>query len=202
MTTLLDNVSRETLDQLRALESIALKWTKKINLVSRESSKMMWERHILDSIQVYRVAPSHIWHWADLGSGGGFPGLVVAVIAQASKMPPQITLVESDERKCAFLGAALRETGAVATVINERIEAVPALNADVISARALADLPTLMMYAEQHLAPEGTAIFPKGAHWESELESAKLRWKFDCSVTKSELKDDAAILSIKGVSRV
>jgi 16S rRNA (guanine527-N7)-methyltransferase len=202
VTTLLDDVSRETLDQLRALEDIAQKWTTKINLVSRESAKGLWERHILDSVQIYRAAPTKALHWADLGSGGGFPGLVVAIFAQASDSPRQITLVESDERKCAFLRAALRETGAVATIINERIEAVPPLNADVLSARALAELSTLMLYAERHLSSTGTAIFPKGAQWKSEVEAVKSEWKFDCSVIKSELKADAAILSIKGVSRV
>jgi len=202
VTTLLDDVSRETLDQLRALEDIAQKWTTKINLVSRESAKSLWERHILDSVQIYRAAPAQVGHWADLGSGGGFPGLVVAIFAQASDSPLQVTLVESDERKCAFLRAALRETGAVATIINERIEAVPPLNADVLSARALAELSTLMLYAERHLASNGTAIFPKGAQWKNEVEAVKSEWKFDCSVIKSELKADAAILSIKGVSRV
>ncbi|WP_138935822.1 16S rRNA (guanine(527)-N(7))-methyltransferase RsmG [Roseovarius arcticus] len=199
---MLDNVSRETLDRLRALENITLKWTKKINLISRESAEMLWERHILDSIQVYRIAPSQIDHWADLGSGGGYPGLVVAILAHATNAPPRITLVESDERKCAFLRAALREVGVVATVINDRIEAVPPLTADILSARALADLPTLLAYAEQHLAANGTAIFPKGAQWENELNTARTEWKFDCTATKSELKADAAILSIKGVSRV
>jgi 16S rRNA (guanine527-N7)-methyltransferase len=201
MTVSLGDVSRETIDKLRSYERITQKWTKKINLVSRESSKFLWERHILDSVQIYRAAPGNIQHWVDLGSGGGFPGLVVAILAQASEAATQITLVESDERKCAFLHAALRETGAAATVLNERIELLAPLDADVLSARALADLSTLMGYAERHLAQDGTALFPKGSQWRNEIESAKSEWNFDYSAGKSYLEPDAAILSIKGVAR-
>ena len=202
MSDLLQGVSRETSEKLRVLENLTRKWTQKINLVSRESSEMLWERHILDSVQVFTIAPPNIKNWVDLGSGGGFPGLVVAILAHATKAPPQVTLVESDERKCAFLRTALRETGVVADVINKRIEEVPPLNADILSARALAGLPILLEYAERHLAVGGTAIFPKGAQWEKELNLARTEWKFDWTATRSELKPDAAILSIKGVSRV
>ncbi|MFX0545456.1 16S rRNA (guanine(527)-N(7))-methyltransferase RsmG [Roseovarius sp. S1116L3] len=202
MTSEIADVSRETIERLRVFERLALKWTAKINLVSRESAENLWERHILDSVQAYNAAPNDWRHWLDLGSGGGFPGIVVAILADQRADLPKVTMVESDARKCAFLRAALRETGARAEVLTQRIEDVVPQNADVVSARALADLKILLGHAERHLHPDGTAIFAKGARWRREVEAARSQWKFDFEAVKSNLAADAVILKIKGVSRV
>lgn len=194
------DVSRETHERLRAFEAIAEKWTARINLVSKRSANDIWRRHIRDSIQIYRAGPENFKHWADLGSGGGFPGVVVAIMAHGSS--GRVTMVESDSRKCAFLRAALRATGVQADVLNDRIEVTEALQADIVSARALADLGALLRHAEQHLAPGGTAIFPKGASWRQEVEKARWQWNFDIEAVKSSLAPEAAILRISGVSRV
>ncbi len=202
MNTLQRDVPRETLERLHVFENLVIKWTPKINLVSRESAKILWGRHILDSVQMFRAAPSNFASWADIGSGGGFPGIVVAILAGDLPRAPKITLVESDARKCAFLRTALRETGSFAEVINDRIELAEPLDADILSARALADLTTLISFAERHLSPSGTALFAKGARWQEEVAAAKSKWHFDYDVAKSELEADAAILRITGVSRV
>lgn len=202
MNNLMEDVSRETMERLQAYENIVGKWTPKINLVSRDSVKSLWDRHILDSVQVYNAAPKGFEHWVDLGSGGGFPGIVVAILSQEEAQPARITLVESDARKCVFLRTALRETGAKATVLQGRIEEVPRLEADVLSARALADLSTLLGFAERHMGTGGTALFPKGVKWREEVAAAKTIWNFDVDVVTSVLEADAAILSISGVTRV
>lgn len=202
MNNLLEDVSRETMERLRAYESLVCKWTPKINLVSRDSVKSLWDRHILDSVQVYEAAPKGFEHWVDLGSGGGFPGVIVAILALDEPRAGRVTLVESDARKCVFLRTALRETGAEATVLQGRIEELPSLEADVLSARALAGLSTLMSFTEKHMLTGGTALFPKGVKWREEVAEAKTIWNFDVDVVTSVLEADAAILSISGVTRV
>lgn len=194
-------VSRETFSRMEVFAALLEKWTAKINLVSRSSLPHLWERHIRDSIQAVRLAPDAD-HWADLGSGGGFPGLVVAILATEERPDMRTTLVESDQRKAVFLRTVAREAGARCTVLSERIEAVTPLDADILSARALADLPKLLEYAERHLAPDGTALFPKGASWKKELALAREQWRFDCEAVTSETEPDAVILKIKGVQRV
>jgi len=105
-------------------------------------------------------------------------------------------------RKAAFLATVIRQTGAPATVIARRAETLKPLGADVLSARALASLPVLLGHAERHLAPSGTALFPKGVSWEKECVAARDKWKFDARVATSETDDGAVVMSIKGVARV
>ncbi len=201
MSDVLGNVSRETMDRLRAFENVVLKWTPKINLVSRQDREVVWSRHILDSVQIYDVAPKPFSHWLDIGAGGGFPGVVVAILCEETNPFGRITLIESDARKAVFLRAALRETGAKATIINDRIENVPLQSADVVSARALADLTRLLEFAEPHMAAGATCVFAKGAKWRTELSEAKCKWNFDHTVATSNLDPNAAILSIRELSR-
>ena len=137
------NVSRETKARLEIYAELLRKWNPKINLVSKGTIDDLWSRHIIDSAQIYALACHPIEHWIDLGSGGGFPGLVIAIMAADRGSPGKTTLVESDARKCAFLRTVIRETGANATVMNERIEVLPSLEADILSARALGSLELL-----------------------------------------------------------
>lgn len=196
------DVSRETSERLEIYASLLRKWNPRINLVSKTTLPNLWTRHIADSAQLYDLAPHPVDHWADLGAGGGFPGLVIAIMAMEMESPRRVTLVESDARKGAFLNTVIRETGARASVIFDRIEATAPLMADVLSARALADLPTLLGFAERHLAPGGTAIFPKGATWEKEVSAARKAWNFNCQVANSETEDGPVLLRITGVARV
>ncbi len=196
------NVSRETLERLKTYEALLRKWTPRINLVARSTLPDLWRRHFVDSVQIADLAPQEVNHWADLGSGAGFPGLVIAIMALETGTPNRVTLVESDARKCAFLRTVIRETGARATVINDRIENIPPLGADVLSARALADLTTLLGFVEQHMKPDGTAIFPKGETWQKEVEAAQTAWTFAAQLAKSKTETGPVILTITGVARV
>lgn len=195
------NVSRETFDRLKTYAVLLEKWNPRINLVSRNSLADLWTRHIVDSIQVFRAAPKTDT-WVDMGSGGGFPGLVIAILA-ADEMPDcQVTLIESDQRKSAFLRTVARETGVTCRIMAQRIEAVPPQNAGVISARALADLNTLLGFVELHLRQGGIALFPKGVTWQKEVEDARIQWSFDLDPITSLTEPGAAILKVEGVSRV
>ncbi len=198
----LPNVSRETNERLNIYADLLRKWNPSINLVSKSTIETLWQRHIVDSAQVFDLGPHPVAHWADLGSGGGFPGLVVAIMAMEQASPQKTTLVESDARKCTFLRTVIRETGANASVVNDRIENIPPLDADILSARALADLTTLLAFAERHLNAQGLAIFPKGVQWQKEVEEAQSKWRFDFQFAKSETETGPVILRITGVSRV
>jgi 16S rRNA (guanine527-N7)-methyltransferase len=196
------NVSRETFERLTVFVDLLEKWTPKINLISKASVPFIWSRHILDSIEVYRHGPDVFGNWVDLGSGGGLPGLVIAILAAENPAQKTVTLVESDGRKAAFLRTALRETAVPGRVRCERIEALTPQNADVLSARALADLRTLLGYAHLHLAKGGTALFPKGVTWQKEVEAARSEWSFDLEILKSETEEGSVVLRIGDITRV
>lgn len=195
------DVSRETMERLRQFEVIIQKWNPRINLVSKSSLEHLWARHIIDSIQVFRCIQD--WTtWLDMGSGGGFPGLIVALLASDENPGGRVTLIESDQRKSAFLRTAARECGVQCTVISDRIESVQPQNADVLSARALADLSQLLAFADRHLSKQGTALFPKGVTWKKELDQARREWQFEAEPITSLTEPDAVILKIQGVARV
>ncbi|SOC06538.1 16S rRNA (guanine(527)-N(7))-methyltransferase RsmG [Rhodobacter maris] len=196
------NVSRETLDRLSALEALLQKWNPAINLVSAATLTEVWTRHFLDSAQLFDCIAGEVAHWADLGSGGGFPGLVVGVLAREKRPEMHLTLVESDKRKSAFLLNAARELGLKAVVRAERIEKVPPLGADVLSARALAPLPKLLEFAALHLSPGGIALFPKGERWKEEVALAEASWSFTCEPRESLTDPQAVVLKIRGLERV
>ncbi|MFV2034117.1 MAG: 16S rRNA (guanine(527)-N(7))-methyltransferase RsmG [Halocynthiibacter sp.] len=196
------NVSRETMARLVRYETLVYKWTPAINLVSKTSIAEIWHRHFLDSAQLFDIAPKNVRHWGDLGAGGGFPGLVIAAIAAERSPETKITLVESDQRKAAFLRVAAQEMGLSAQVLSVRAEDLPALGADVLSARALAPLTDLCALAVRHLAPGGVAIFPKGAKAEPDLKRALASWRFVVEKFPSKTESSAAIYKIGGISRV
>ncbi len=196
------NVSRETIARLEQYAEMLRKWNSTINLVSKASIQDLWQRHIIDSAQIFELAPDNTPHWADLGSGGGFPGLVIAIMAMESGSPAKITLVESDLRKSTFLRNVIRELGLKATVINDRIEKIPPLKAEILSARALAPLSTLLDFADLHLAPRGTAFFMKGENWQMELKDAQSKWRFQHQLATSTTESGSVIFKIQGITRV
>lgn len=196
------NVSRETSDRLSRYVGLVEKWTPRINLVSRASVPHILDRHILDSAQIFTMAPPAVRHWADLGSGGGFPGLVVAILCAELSPDTQVTLVESDVRKAVFLQTVIRDLQLSATVRTERIEALAPMSADVLSARALAPLPQLLDFCLRHLEPDGTGIFPKGAQAEQEVADARKTHRFHLDRRPSMTDPSASVLLVKGVTRV
>lgn len=196
------NVSRETKERLEIYATLLRRWNPRINLVAKSTLPDLWSRHIADSAQLFRLAPHTVGHWVDLGSGGGFPGLVIAIMAQDRGSPLETTLIESDARKSAFLRTVIRETGIRARVVTDRIEKVNPLSADVISARALTSLGGLLGHAMRHMSPLGTALFLKGSTWQKEVEEAQSRWNFTHEIAKSQTESGSVILSVTGVSFV
>lgn len=194
------DVSRETFERLELFVALVQKWTSKINLISRHSLDEIWERHIADSAQIYDMAPDQ-GHWVDIGSGGGFPGIVAAILSRGDGGGHEFTLVESDQRKAVFLRTAIRELDLSAKVHSVRIEDLSPMNADILSARALADLEKLIGFAALHMSEGGTAFFPKGAQWEKEHLQAQLMWSYSCEPITSKTNPDAAVLKIKDIVR-
>ncbi len=194
------DVSRETLARLTTYVDLVERWNPRINLVSRSSLTDTWSRHILDSVQVYRLA-GRFDHWVDLGSGGGFPGMVCAILAAEGAPSASFSLLESDQRKSAFLRTVARECGVNCRIFSKRIESVDPLSADILSARALAELRTLLSFCDRHLDKNGLALLPKGANWKKEVDAAREEWKFDAEPITSLTEPKAVILKIKGVSR-
>ncbi|WP_166417748.1 16S rRNA (guanine(527)-N(7))-methyltransferase RsmG [Cochlodiniinecator piscidefendens] len=194
----IENVSRETLDALQKYVSLVEKWNPAINLVSKKSVEDLWERHILDSVQIYRCAePGKIW--VDIGSGGGFPGIVAAIMAKTENPNTKFVLIESDLRKGVFLKTVIRELNLKAEVITNRIEKVQAMNADIVSARALANLNALLSYVDIHLAKGGTALLPKGISVDQEIADAKGNWQFQYDKIQSKTDSQAFILKVKDI---
>ena len=165
-------VSRETETALRAFVDLLLQWNRRVNLISARSAEDVWCRHVLDALQLVPLLPPGTTGFVDLGSGAGFPGLVLAVAAGC-----EAHLIEADKRKAAFLTHAAARLGMTKVTIHAaRIEEMDLSRTPLVTARALAPLPTLLHYAYRLLAPHGTALFPKGRRAEEELTAASRDW--------------------------
>lgn len=196
------DVSRETMDRLKTYVGLLKKWNPAINLVARGTLDDAWSRHILDSAQLFALAPSTARTWLDLGSGGGFPGMVNAILAAERNSNSTHTLVESDQRKCAFLSQVARDLSLEVNVVATRIENLSPLCADVITARALAPLPRLLDLAAPHLAPNGICLFLKGARHREEIAEARVQWHMSYELTPSITDPDSVIMKLKALAHV
>ncbi len=196
----LADVSRETIEKLEYLQALAIEWNSKINLVSKSTVPDFWTRHIVDSAQLYDLADNPDT-WCDLGSGGGFPGLVVGVLQGDLDIPTRLTLVESDKRKCAFLLTASRRLEINCAVKMSRIEEIGVECQSTVSARALAGLDKLLQHSQPFLHPSSECLFPKGKNWKNELRIAQEKWQFDYSVVNSCTDPEAVILKITNIER-
>lgn len=194
LAELLPDVSRETWGQLEAYVEILLKWQKAINLIGPATVDDVWMRHILDSAQIVPHLPAEAKKLADLGTGAGFPGLVVAVL----RPDLEIMLIESDARKAAFLGEAGRHMSLAKQpkIVIGRIESVPPAKADVVTARACAPLGQLLVWAERHRNDPAICLFHKGKDWESELTDAQRGWDITPQSFRSATDRDAVLLRI------
>lgn len=192
-------VSRETLGRLEAFVATLKRWQKAINLVGPSTLPLVWERHILDSAQLEPLIPQEARTLADLGTGAGFPGLVLA----AMRPDLQVTLVEADARKAAFLGEAARQMALPVPprVVVARIEAAPPSRADVITARALAPLDQLLAWADRHRNDHAISLFHKGKGWQGELTQAMKSWDLSTQPLASATDRDAVILRIDAFAR-
>jgi len=187
-----------TLERLaRHLELLRL-WQRRLNLVGGETLRDPWRRHVLDSAQLRRLLPPDARVLVDLGSGAGFPGLVLAILGV-----PEVHLIEADRRKAAFLREAARVTGCTGVVVHaRRIEEMAPIAADVVTARALAPLDRLLDLATPFLGTHGIGLFPKGRRLAAELTEAGRRWKIKARVEPSLAAPEGRILVVEGVSRV
>lgn len=177
------------------------KWNPRINLVAKSTLTNVWSRHFADSAQLWPLRPPSARTWLDLGSGAGFPGLVVAALAAEQAPDLQVRLVESDGRKAAFMATVARETNLRVRILEGRIERLPPQTADVVSARALAPLPALLEMVEKHRRAAGTALFPKGAKVHNEVAEAAAHWHFDYRIHPSLTDPQAAIVEIGAIER-
>lgn len=191
------DVSRETRERLEQFSSLVLAWNRRINLVGTHDVEEFRWRHLADCLQLADLIDRQGVTLVDLGSGAGLPGLVIAIC----RPDLRITCVESDARKSAFLWQAIRALGLNAEVRNARIEAVPPLDAPVVTARGLAPLPRLLEYVERHITDGGTALLMKGRRWKEELEQARATWHFSLEAAPSRTDPQAVILSIGGLTR-
>lgn len=202
LKTIVPGVSRETTERLIAFEALFRKWSSAINLASPSTLADLWSRHILDSAQVFPLAPD-AKRWLDLGSGGGFPGIVTACFLK--EVPgASIDLVESAGKKAAFLRTAAGQLTVPARVSSARIEAmwdkieVP----DVVTARALASLNDLFVLAEPWLTRGAKALFQKGRDYQREIDESRVGWSFDLIQHESAIDKASVILEISNLRRI
>jgi len=195
------NVSRETFERLEIFAAALAKWQRAINLVSGATLPELWARHFLDSAQIYRHSRETAGLWLDIGTGGGFPGLVCAALAADDRPTQRFTFIESDLRKCSFLRTVAVEMGLTVNILTRRIEDAPPQNADILSARALAPLTKLCDHAARHLAPDGVALFLKGATHAREIREALETWSMTLDIIPSQTAQGAVILKIGDIRR-
>ncbi len=193
-SSMLNDVSREALDRFAAL---LLRWNRNINLMARGDEPHVWPRHIADSLQLAPLIPAEAGRCVDLGSGAGFPGLVLALVTGRP-----FDLIESDQRKAAFLREAARITRAPVRVHAIRIEAATMSPAPIVTARGLAPLPDLLCLANPKLAAGGIALLLKGAGHEIELTRARREWHMKVERIPSRTAPSAVVLKISELRRV
>lgn len=186
------NVSRETLQRLETYAGLLVKWQARINLVGPATLPDLWRRHFLDSAQLLPVLPAAGGTLVDLGSGAGFPGLVLAIMTDW-----RVHLVDSDQRKSAFLRQVALDCGVLdrVTIHAQRIEQVAGIAADLVTARACAPLGELLELAEPFIGEKGTGLFLKGAQAEEELTQARRRWTMRLDRRES-ISDPAGVILI------
>jgi 16S rRNA (guanine527-N7)-methyltransferase len=189
-------VSRETLDRLTLYVDLLERWNARINLVGRDTMGDVWRRHILDSAQLFRLVPPRARVLVDLGSGAGLPGLILAILGV-----PEVHLVETDQRKAAFLREALRITGTAAQLHVRRIEALTPFPADIVTARALAPLADLLDFAEPFIGPSTVCLFLKGKAADDELTRAGQAWKMRVERVPSASDPSGTILRLENLAR-
>ncbi len=195
------SVSHETMARFDIYEKLIQKWNTTINLISAKTTDEIWTRHFHDSAAVLAARGNRTGRWVDLGSGGGFPGAVVAILAAEKAPEIAVTCIETDLRKATFLRTLGQAIGVPIQVLSRRIEECPRQDAAVLSARALAPLSKLLAYAETHLAPSGIALFQKGETWRGEVEEALETFRFSVENKPSPTNPGSAILVIGDISR-
>jgi 16S rRNA (guanine527-N7)-methyltransferase len=191
-------VSRETEDRLAIFVELLDRWRQKTNLISNSTFATVWTRHIADSAQLSALAPD-AKRWVDMGSGAGFPGLVIAI--QLAGVPGALVhCIESDGRKCAFLREAVRATGAAAAIHPQRVEAIEPKSlgtVDAVTARAFAPLPLTLELARPWMERGAIAVFPRGESAKDQIAALPEAWAYAIETLQSVVNPKAAILRIR-----
>lgn len=198
------SVSRETTEKFETYAALLKQWQKAVQLVAPSTLDAVWSRHFADSAQLLALAPPGVRTWVDLGSGAGFPGLVIALLAGDASTPHpglRVTLVESDSRKAAFLRAVARQTGCAVDILGTRTESTSTRDkvgtVEVISARALAPLPDLFRLAAPFWRPGTVGLFLKGREVEKEVAAARLSWRFELELIPSSTDPAGRIARVR-----
>ena len=192
----LSGVSRETMARLETYAELLRRWSARINLVGANTLADPWRRHFLDSAQLLAHVPAGTQTLIDLGSGAGFPSLVLAILGVSG-----VELIEADARKCAFLREAARLAAAPVTIRNARIEAVPSRIVDVVTARGCAPLDRLLQLARPFIGPDTVCLFLKGEQAAQELTAAGQAWTMDATCHDSRSDPRGVILCLRRVGR-
>lgn len=197
---LMTDVSRETLADLDQFETLVGRWTEKINLVSTGDKDHIRERHIHDCIQISQlISKSPPDKLLDLGSGGGFPAIVIAIFLKNAGEQSEVTCIEADARKATFLRVAALELGLKISVVVDRIENFRSGTYPVVTARALAPLTELFELTKEIVDAHTKLLFMKGSNWRSEVETAREQWEFHCVDHPSMTNPNAALLELSHV---
>lgn len=190
------HVSRETFDRLKIYHELLLRWQSKINLISNDTIDDCWNRHFLDSLQIQKYIENKNTKIADIGTGAGFPGMVIAICGYNN-----IHLIESDTKKISFLREVSRLTNTEVTLHHERIEDSKLYNVDVILSRACSDLNKLINMSSKIVSRETYFLFHKGKNYSNELEAAKKIWSFDDEIFNSITDPNGVIVKLSNVRR-
>ena len=193
------NVSRETLNGFYEYETLLSKWNEKINLVSKNTLVDIWERHFLDSGQIIKHVEVSGKRWVDVGSGAGFPGLVVALLLRDRKIDCDLVLVEKNPKKGFFLNEVIRKLNLSVEVVNDNIDNLEPLNADILTARAFSELNNLIEIAFRHRKKEGICLFLKGENYRIELDKTLNYWFFDYDIVDSLSSSSGKIIRVKKI---
>jgi len=197
----INNVSRETIDELKKYETLVKEWNNKFNLISKSTVDKIWERHILDSLQLCSFFYEKEGVLIDFGSGAGFPGIVLAIVAKEKFPKLKINLVESITKKATFLNVVKDALNLDVNIINDRVENIKTIKADFITSRAMASLDKLLNYSKPFCLKSTNLIFPKGEKWKEEVEEAQKKWIFKFDTFESKTNKDSCILYISNVRR-
>ena len=193
------NVSRETLKAFFEYKTLLFKWNEKINLVSKNTLVDIWERHFLDSGQIIKHVEASGKRWVDVGSGAGFPGLVVALLLRDRKIDCNLVLVEKNPKKGFFLNEVIRKLNLNVEVVNDNIYTLEPLNADILTARAFSELNNLIEISFRHRKKEGICLFLKGENYRFELDKTLNYWFFDYDVVDSLSSSSGKIIRVKNI---
>lgn len=190
------HLSPEVLSKLQTYQSLLLKWQKSLNLVAESTLEDVWKRHFIDSGQLAKLITKTNPVVVDIGSGGGFPGLVLAMMLEG-----EFHLIESDRKKCIFLSEVSRETKTNVTIHNDRIETTSFDHVDYITSRACKKVSQCFSWTERIVSHGTKCLFLKGKNYSIEIDEAKNDWHFDTVIHPSITEKESVILELSHIHR-